>query len=60
MDIDTSVISLTRQYKLGVRYITVLGEIFKYCKLDFGNLSEDAKTNLLYNYIEYRWIRVYL
>ncbi len=58
-DIETNVIDLKRQYRLGTRLINTLGETYQYAKIDFGSLGKCiVGSDKTYRHIEYRWIRI--
>ena len=45
-----------RKYRIGTRYMTKLGAIFRYVKIDFGSVGK-INGKLMRNII-YRWIQV--
>lgn len=55
---DAGILGLDREFRLGTRFVTELGKIYKYGKIDFGVLShEDGKAM---RDVRYGWLRVRL
>ena len=56
--VDVNQMDYKRRYKIGTRYIDVLGQIFRYVKIDFG--SAGKINNKIKRIVQYRWIQVRL
>lgn len=55
---NPDIMTTARLFKLGTRFMDVLGVTYKYAKLDFGVVGKDVETNKVYRHIEYQWIRI--
>lgn len=52
---DVNKTSYDREYELGTQCMLPNGGVFKYGKIDFGNLGYDYEADKEIRYIWYRW-----